>query len=157
MRFLTSVNPNTHGMSGIHASTGRTLSNIKPSTIPSFIHIAFTLHVPLGTTPPRFPRSTSAHHFGHIHPCAFLHPIVLFLPLSLQTISTLLSGPCLRSCLRHIQCPNDSIVHRFLSFNDIPRIICTIIATIYQHSVNAAIIYFSFLFQRDTPFCQNWC
>ena len=76
---LTSVTPNTHGMSGIRASTGRTPNNIPPSTTV----LRHSLPVFLDTTPPRFPRSTSVYHSCHIHPCAFLHPIVLFLPLNM--------------------------------------------------------------------------
>ena len=61
---IMSVTPNTHGMSGICVSTGQTPSNILPSTTVmchSLLH-TYSLHVPLDTTP-RFPRSTSAHHW----------------------------------------------------------------------------------------------
>ena len=88
-------------MSGIRASMGRTPSNIPQSTTVLRHSLFYTLllhHMafmssftfyttwpscPLHTTPPRFPGSTSAHHSGHIHPCAFLHPIVLFLLLNM--------------------------------------------------------------------------
>ena len=65
---------------------------------------------------------------------------------------------------------------RFLSFNDTPHahpsyhhlfspsqpiqvlhIHSLCLDTIYQHSLNTGITYFSIQFQRDTPFCQNLC
>ena len=77
--------PNTHGMSGIRASTGQTPSNIPPSTtvLHHFLLYTHSLHVFLDATPSCFPQNTSVYHSCHIHPCAFLHPIVLFVPLNM--------------------------------------------------------------------------
>ena len=85
-----SVTPNTHGMSGICVSTGRTPNNILPSTTVlrhSLLHTC-NLHVPRDTTRPRFPRSTSAHHWKQITICFlnlqfnwfFVNCIFIFLP-----------------------------------------------------------------------------
>ena len=89
--YLTSVPPNTHGMSGICASTSRTpvifLQAQRSCVISSFIPIAFMplstqpLHVllgaPLPTTPVTFTIYSSLPSTQHA-----------------QTISTLLSGFC---------------------------------------------------------------
>ena len=65
-------------------STGWTPSNIPPSTavLCYSLFYAHSLHAPLHTTP-HFPWHISACHSGHIHPCAFLHPVILFLPLNM--------------------------------------------------------------------------
>ena len=74
-----------HGMSGIRNSTSGAPGNIPPSTTVLCHSLLYThsLHVSLDTTPPCFLRSTSAHHIGHNHPQAILHPIVLFLPFNM--------------------------------------------------------------------------
>ena len=113
---ITSVTPNTHGISGICASTGRIPSNIPPSTTVLCHSLFFThsLHVSLESTQ----SSTFFSEFlctplqSHSSLCISSCNRSLPSVQHAQTISTLLSG----SCSRHIQYPNGSRAHRHASY-----------------------------------------
>ena len=110
---LTSVTPNTHDTSDIRASMGRTpvifLQAQQSCAILSFIPMAFMslstqlllflLGAPLPTTPVTFILVRFTQSFFSFRSTC-------------PTFSTLLSG----SCSLHIQCPNDSRVHRYASY-----------------------------------------
>ena len=173
---LTSVTPNTHGMSGICASMGRTPSNIPPSkmVLRHFLLYAHSLQVSLDTNPPFSLEHLCPPLPSHLSLCISSPNCSLPSAHHAQTISTLLSG----SCSRHIQCSNGSRVHCYASFKDTTHILSyhhpfsppqlrqvlrshsPSLATIYQlseHRHHNILLYFSLQFQRDTSFCQNWC
>ena len=147
---LTSVTPNTHGMSGIRASTGRTPSNIPPSTtvLRHFLLYTHSLYVFLYTTPPRFPRSTSFYHSGHIHPCAFHRPIVLFCSTCPNHLSLalwiLFSTHSMPKWL-------DSSSLCFLSFKDTSHILRTIILSVLLNLARSS----AFIAQVSLPYTNT--
>ena len=125
-------------MSGIRTSTGRTPSNIPPNTtvLRYFFLYTHSLHVPLDTTHPCFPRGTSAHHIGHIHSCAFLHLFILFFPLNMPKPS--------QPSLDTFNAQNDSIVNRYAFYHLttlLMHILCTtILSALFNLSRSSAFI-----------------
>ena len=117
-------------MSGIRASTGRTLSNIPPSTtvLRHFLLYTHSLHASWHNS------TFSSEHlcpplWSHSSLCISSPNRSLLSAHYAHIISSLLSG----SCSGHIQCPNDSRAHRYASYLlKTPHILRTIMEIISE-------------------------